>query len=56
LSFILTGTLTIGLEQLWGILTLQTKLKKVERNFNGEQLRATLIQIVEARIHSSKKS
>jgi hypothetical protein len=35
---------------------LANEVKKVERNFNGEQLRATLIQIVEARIHELKKS
>jgi len=41
-----------------GILTLQTKLKKLkeERNFNGEQLRAALTRIVEARVNELKKN
>jgi hypothetical protein len=34
---------------------LANEVKKVERNFNGEQLRATLIQIVEALVNELKK-
>jgi len=34
---------------------LANEVKKVERNFNGEQLRAKLIQIVEARVNELRK-
>ena len=34
---------------------LANEVKKVERNFKGEQLRAALIQIVEARVNELRK-
>lgn len=34
---------------------LANEVKKVERNFNGEQLRAALIQTVEVRVNELKK-
>ncbi|MEM3766733.1 MAG: DUF5752 family protein, partial [Candidatus Bathyarchaeia archaeon] len=34
---------------------LANEVKKVERNFNREQLRATLIRVVEARVNELRK-